>query len=157
MTTYGLNLPDKCVEPHREKWVLQHRPRKWNQTPQKRAKSCQKERFLDFKESLKAIFRGEKVGVCRLCSEKSGCYNTISAFAKPPTPAVAPPFTSLENKGSFDFKPRSFTVKILRYTVIAVLLVALGVGLMQVAQYVGDRTTGPHHFAVNPQSSQIPR
>ena len=48
-------------------------------------------------------------------------------------------------------------MKILRYTVIAVLLVALGVGLMQVAQYVGDHTAGPHHFAVNPQSSQIPR
>lgn len=56
MTTYGLNLPDKCVEPHREKWVLQHRQ------------------------------------------------PLLSAFAKPPTPAVGPPFTSLENKDSFDFE-----------------------------------------------------
>lgn len=48
-------------------------------------------------------------------------------------------------------------MKILRYTVLAILLAVLGVGLMQVAQYVGDRTTGPHHFATTPQSTQIPR
>lgn len=81
----------------------------------------------------------------------------FSAFAKPPTPAVETPDTSLENKDSFDFNPRSLSVKILRYTVLAILLAVLGVGLMQVAQYVGDRTTGPHHFATNPQSTQIPR
>ena len=69
---------DKCVEPHSEKWVLQHRPRKWDQTPQKRTQSCQKERFLGCNESLKAIFLGEKVGVCWFCSEKRGSYNTAN-------------------------------------------------------------------------------
>lgn len=104
---------DKCVEPHREKWVIQHRSRKRNKTPQKRAQRCRKERFLDFGESLKVVFRVEKAEVYCLCGEKSGCYNThwrrksgcyntVPAFAKPPTPAVETLDTPLDNEGSFD-------------------------------------------------------
>ena len=88
------------------------------------------------------------------------CYNTIHCCFPPSPnhrrPPSARPLLPLKIKAPSILKKELF-VKILRYTVIAVLLAALGVGLMQVAQYVGDRTTGPHHFAVNPLSSQIPR
>ena len=91
---------------------------------------------------------------------KSGCYNTADrCYLSSPNHQRPPPLClllPLKIKAPSILKKELF-VKILRYTVIAVLLAALGVVLMQVAQYVGDRTTGPHHFAVNPQSSQIPR
>ena len=68
---------DKCVEPHREKWVIQHRSRKRNKTPQKRAQRCRKDRFLDFGESLKVVFCVEKAEVYCLCGDKSVCCNTF--------------------------------------------------------------------------------
>ena len=48
-------------------------------------------------------------------------------------------------------------MKYVQYIVLAVILAALGVGITQVAHYVGDHTSGPRHFVEHPQSPQIPR